>query len=197
MNCEQVQRECLMEWSGEPLDMDPVVRDRHVAGCKACSEYRAFIGVVMPRISAALPAVELPAGLVSDVVRAVAAERAGRRPLAWRAPVAAVLAVAAGLCVAISLWWPVAESRVQPVDRTHHVPTLIAMFDDSQSPTVEPGQSEQSRLRELGRRLLELEGLSGAQDWDLSTTDSELQEWSAPTDLLLHNSCESSARRCV
>jgi hypothetical protein len=187
-----MEKELLLEASGE---LSPQAREEltaHLAGCERCRRAREELGALARLSGAALKAGE-PGPFAMTRIRA-AAEARVNRPLTFRVPALQALACAAALALAVGVWFMVAGNGRR--DRIGHVNEILAVAaEDVAATDAIGGGDEDAELRALARQLLEMEGLA-ADDYD---EDAWLtpDEAPLPTALQWRNTSASPRKRCA
>jgi hypothetical protein len=199
MNCKEARRQILLAETHEsPAGGDEALR-RHLEGCADCAEY----GKSLRRI-AALAGEALPQGEPSPaVVARIRSEAEGRhvaRTLLFQPRWMQALAYAAVVAVAVTAWF--ARTPQTRIDRIDEVDALIAviMEEEDDRDEVEPDRAETERLRALAERLLQMEGLAPAENFDealFGGLSPEPNVESEPTALQWRSTTASDPRRCV
>jgi anti-sigma factor RsiW len=196
MNCEQTERDLLLDQSGELGWWRARALRRHLAACPACQAYRRSLTELAATVAPHLEEEPNPF-LVRRVIRVVG-EQPAPTP-AWQPSYARVAACAAVVLllatVAIPLLWSHGNRHregVRQAARMSETGSILALALEREDSDLE--SLHEGERRALARELLELEGFA-VEDFDAEENVTEAVEH-PPTALQWRSIPAVPAGRC-
>jgi len=185
MNCDDFEKQVLLEQSGELDEGGRALLEQHQAHCSRCRAYRATAMDIVDAARTTLPAE--PGADTLRQIRIRAAARTRSPVMLLYRPRVQALACAATLLLAVGGWLLLAPRNGEM--RMRDMNTIITMMMDEEMIAEQPDTGEGSTdLRALAELLLKMEesAVDGStnqeeQPWEL---DSRVPRWRSRSEAL-------------